>query len=858
MRKVFMLPTPTQAAHDSSNSINAIVLHLQEHLPAYGWEITEDKNEADLIAGHAGQTDGATPVDVAHCHGLMPTHEYPDHGVSFAINAHVIKNLREAKAITVPSEWVADMLRRDMHINPDVVGWAIEPDEWQPADNNGYVLWAKTRPDEVCTPEPLNKLAARVPDQQFVTTFGDKRENVKVIGRQTFDDMKKYIRGAAVYLSTAKETWGIATAEAMAAGVPVLGFDFGGNSDIVQHKVTGYLVKPGDIDGLIEGLHYCLEHRERLGAAARDAAQAYTWDKVASRFAAIYDSVIQPVQRPKVSVVVLCYNYAKYLQEAINSVKGQKTNFEVEIIGVNNGSTDTTAEIMDTAGITVIHRENDGPAGGRNAGIAAARGEYIVALDADDQLGNENFLQTLADALDKDRTLGIAFTGLTPISSDNLILNMSGWPNGHDFEQQLQKRNQVPTCCMFRRSAWERTGGYRSRFVPAEDAEFWTRIGAIGYKAAHVVKDGWFIYRMHDKSLSSTVRQDPRREPNWLLYFPWIKNGNRPFACDGKPEKMSWPVRNYDQPAVSVIIPVGPGHETIVAEALDSIEAQTFWNWECVVVNDTGKPLTLTAYPYARVIDTAGRVGAGKARNIGVDAAKALLVTFLDADDVFDVTFLEKTIAAFKRSGRYIYTDWYSITKDGKFEYHPCPEYDPRTVFQHTSIHSVNVLLPKVWYQAIGGFDEDMVAWEDVDFFMKLAAGGYCGHRVNEPLFIYRYQQGQRREHGETVKEELKAFLFQRYEDYITGKTMCGCTEKAKRKAAPVPTSAESAAEAGDMIRVQYDGEAVPVAATQLKGVATGTNYGMRRRGDVFYVWRKDYDQMSERLQQYLEFEVPA
>lgn len=856
MRKVYMMPTPTQASKDTTNAINQIVLKFQKYLPAFGWELTENKNEADLIAANAGQSDGATPCDVAILHGLYPTHEYPEPGYTWAANAHVIKNIRDAKVVTAPSEWVADILRRDMHINPHILGWAIEPEQWTPGENKGYVLWNKTRAEGVCDPTPVNELAARLPDAQFITTFGKEAPNVNVIGRQPYDDMVRYIRGANLYLATTKETFGIGTLEAMACEIPVLGYRWGASTDIIDHPNTGYLAQPGNIEDLIDGYRYCIENRERLGQAARESAQSYTWDKVTQKLATIFDNVLQPIQRPKVSVVILSHNYGQYLQTAINSVKGQKTTFEVEIIGVDNGSTDDTPEIMDSAGITVLHRQNDGPAGGRNAGIAAAKGEYVTCLDADDQLGNENFLQALADALDKDRTLGVVFTSLLPIADDNRILNISGWPNGYDYEQQIQKRNQVPTCNMMRRVAWERAGGYRTRFAPAEDAELWLRIGAIGYRAAHVVKEGWFIYRMHDKSLSAGVRRNPQLEPNWLLYHPWIKSGLRPFACDGKPEKMSWPVKNYDRPEVAVIVPVGAGHETIVTEALDSIEGQTFWNWECIVVNDTGKPLILPAYPWVKMVNTSGKVGAGKARNLGVQAAKAPLVTFLDADDVFDVTFLEKTIAAFKRSGRYVYTDWQSITKDGKLEYHACPEYDPYELFRQTSIHSVNVLLPKVWFEEIGGFDETMLAWEDVDFFMKLAANGICGQRIHEPLFIYRYQQGKRREYGETIKADLKAGLYQRYEQYITRKTMCGCVEKAKRKAPAVQLMANGNG-AKDMIRVQYAGDGVPVAGAELRGAATQTHYGMKRRNDVFFVWKADYEMMSDRLIPYSEFEIP-
>src|SRR5688572_2298492 len=73
-KRVYMSPNPSQARLDDSNSINQIVLKMQEHLVEFGWEITEDKSQADLIASHAGMTiDGNFDCDVAHSHGLYPT-----------------------------------------------------------------------------------------------------------------------------------------------------------------------------------------------------------------------------------------------------------------------------------------------------------------------------------------------------------------------------------------------------------------------------------------------------------------------------------------------------------------------------------------------------------------------------------------------------------------------------------------------------------------------------------------------------------------------------------------------------------------------------------------------------------------
>ena len=92
--------------------------------------------------------------------------------------------------------------------------------------------------------------------------------------------------------------------------------------------------------------------------------------------------------RVKISVIVPVYNAADLLPRAVNSVLMQDfTGYEV--ILVDDGSTDGSAHICDEfaeheANIRVIHRENGGVSSARNAGIEAARGEYVMFMDADD------------------------------------------------------------------------------------------------------------------------------------------------------------------------------------------------------------------------------------------------------------------------------------------------------------------------------------------------------------------------------------------------------------------------------------------------------------------------------------------
>lgn len=101
-----------------------------------------------------------------------------------------------------------------------------------------------------------------------------------------------------------------------------------------------------------------------------------------------------------VSVVVPVYNASAYLEKCINGILSQTLN-NFELILVDDGSSDGSADICDSFSkderVTIIHQRNSGPAAARNAGIKAARGEYIGFVDADDTVSPEMF-KTLYEA----------------------------------------------------------------------------------------------------------------------------------------------------------------------------------------------------------------------------------------------------------------------------------------------------------------------------------------------------------------------------------------------------------------------------------------------------------------------------
>lgn len=89
-----------------------------------------------------------------------------------------------------------------------------------------------------------------------------------------------------------------------------------------------------------------------------------------------------------ISIIIPVYNTERYLRQCMDSVCGQ-TYLDLEIIAVNDGSPDNSAAILEEyqtrdSRIRVIHQKNTGLSGARNAGLAIARGEYIVFLDSDD------------------------------------------------------------------------------------------------------------------------------------------------------------------------------------------------------------------------------------------------------------------------------------------------------------------------------------------------------------------------------------------------------------------------------------------------------------------------------------------
>jgi glycosyltransferase involved in cell wall biosynthesis len=123
----------------------------------------------------------------------------------------------------------------------------------------------------------------------------------------------------------------------------------------------------------------------------------------------------------KVSVIIPVFNVEKYLKECLESAANQ-TLKEIEIICINDGSTDASLEILRECAqkderIKIIDQKNQGPASARNKGLSKARGEYIGFVDSDDYI-EENYYETLyQQAKEQDADIAMAPTSVLLFSN---------------------------------------------------------------------------------------------------------------------------------------------------------------------------------------------------------------------------------------------------------------------------------------------------------------------------------------------------------------------------------------------------------------------------------------------------------
>ena len=242
----------------------------------------------------------------------------------------------------------------------------------------------------------------------------------------------------------------------------------------------------------------------------------------------------------KVSAVMPVFNAARTVERALRSLLEQDFREPWEVVAVDDGSTDGSAEALEAFArrdgrVRVIRRPHEGIVAALNAGLAAARGRYIARMDADDECAPDR-LRRQAALLDERPEIGIAgcrvrFGGDRERQAGYAAyvdwLNSLIEPEAIALNRFVESPFAHPSV-MFRRELPERLGAYRDGPFP-EDYELWLRWMDAGVKGAKVDAE-LVVWNDPPERLSRT---DPRYAPEAFFRMKarylarWLARHNR-------------------------------------------------------------------------------------------------------------------------------------------------------------------------------------------------------------------------------------------------------------------------------------------------------------------------------------------
>lgn len=214
---------------------------------------------------------------------------------------------------------------------------------------------------------------------------------------------------------------------------------------------------------------------------------------------------------PRVSVIIPTYNRALMLKEAIRSVLRQ-TYDDVEILVVDDGSSDDTAEIVqrfDDRRMRYLYQENSGRSAARNHGMRAAKGEFLSLLDDDDYyLPRKLFCQVAY--LDSNPDVDMVASGFQTVNRHGEVISIrSNTPVEPELTllSYLKHPMLITSSITFRRTMLNRLSDwFFTELEPAEDSDFFIRLLHAGCKT-HWLSEVVSAYRLHGRN-SSVIRYD--------------------------------------------------------------------------------------------------------------------------------------------------------------------------------------------------------------------------------------------------------------------------------------------------------------------------------------------------------------
>ena len=239
---------------------------------------------------------------------------------------------------------------------------------------------------------------------------------------------------------------------------------------------------------------------------------------------------------PLISVVIPVFNGERYVLEAIDSVRRQG-RADLEVIVVDDGSTDRTGELVRAAGdgIRCVRQPNRGPAAARNHGLRLARGSIVALLDADDLWPVDKLARQLPYLL-ADPELEIV------LGKTRYFRRPARHGAQHEVEQSEPLFIIQLGCCLLRKAVFERVGGFDEGMRYAEDFDWFMRSREMQAKTI-LVDAPTILYRRHAGNMTIAPGHT---SPSLTTSLKRALDRRRQLAIDNRglppwpPQPVSW------------------------------------------------------------------------------------------------------------------------------------------------------------------------------------------------------------------------------------------------------------------------------------------------------------------------------
>jgi len=212
---------------------------------------------------------------------------------------------------------------------------------------------------------------------------------------------------------------------------------------------------------------------------------------------------------PRISIVIPCHNYGRYLEHSIAAVFSQ-TIGDKEVIVIDDGSTDDTKQQVLSAQrrfgpdyVRYVYQNNQGVSSARNRGLLHSTGKYVIFLDADD-FWEPELLEKEQQCFLKNYDVGMVYCWheyyddkdgkLYPAST------IMGNPSARNFHQLLLENSCAASSVMVRKDLIQQLGGFDSRYSNAADWHMWLRIASVSQ--IDVVEESLAYIRIHSANMS--------------------------------------------------------------------------------------------------------------------------------------------------------------------------------------------------------------------------------------------------------------------------------------------------------------------------------------------------------------------